>query len=159
MKYIANLRFSKLSCIIVILLTLGGQMATAQKVEEPDKRLSVVFSEKELDAMRDYSPLKVKWNNWIIRHSYEILTLEDAKLNELPPLLYFDYSKPDNCKKGTIGGEVQEIDIDNINIHEFYFIRNYDSPSIYRIGNTDKAIYFHSKKELTETFNLMQNEK
>ncbi len=159
MKYLANFRFTQMSCVLIILFLFAGQPSVAQQVIEPDKRLSVVYSERELAEMRDYSPLKVKWNNWIVQHSYEILTLEPDKLNKLPPLMHFDYSKSENGKKGKIGPEVQDIDIENINIHEFYYIRNYDNPSLYRIGNTNKAISFYSQKKITKTFNLMKNEK
>ncbi len=148
-----------MSYIVIILFCFGGQIILAQELVEPDERLSVAFSESQLAEMRDYNPLKVKWNNWVVQNSFEILTLEPEKLNNLPPLMYFDYSKSENGKKGMIGSEVQDIDQDNINIHEFFHIRNFDTPSLYRIGNTNKAISFHSQKKLTETFNLIQNEK
>lgn len=146
---------NKISCLLVLIM-LCSIVISAQNSIEPDSRLNLVFSEKQLNDLSN-DPLKVKWNNWLLDYSFEILTVKDADLSDYPVLLYRDFSN-EKCKKGTAGDNVKEIDLENINIHKYYFIRNYDKPSIYRIGNTNKVISFLSQLQLTEKFNSLQNE-
>ena len=73
--------------------------------------------------------------------------MESEKSEALPYLYYFDKENK------TQGNLVESVDMENINIYEYDFHREYESSVTYRIGNTGKAIVFVSKKKLTHAFN------
>ena len=125
----------------------------AQNENSIDYRLLVRYSAAEISQLKTQNPQDYNWQLWLLDNSFEFIDVKPAKSQNLPELKHFDY----NTK--SIGDNVEIIDFNNFNIHDYYYERHQDKPSLYKIGNTGKIISFHSYKKLTQEYNKLRDEK
>ncbi len=138
-----------LTCVV-----LGFSVLTyAQNSVQPDTKLLVKYSETEIENIRTNDSFQIEWENWLLDNSYTILEIEDRKTENLPYLQEFDISTK------TIGNDVDFFNPESFNIHEVFYERDYQKPSLYKIGDTGFVISFHSYRTLTKEYNLLRDEK
>lgn len=120
----------------------------SQEEQDIDLRLKQVFSEEYLNNLSQNYPSELEYLNWCLDNSYYIISdLDIEKYESLPYLKYY------NSDTKTIGSIVEDIEVGSINIFLYSFEINYNSGSMYRIGNSGKTIYFYSNEYLSATFN------
>lgn len=102
-----------------------------------DKRLYDVFEADFLEALQRLSPSQLQYYNFFLDNIYEIKELPEGKTSTYPT--------------------VEIADLDNINIlkliNDLELKRDYNSPTIYLIANTNKLLVLISEKEFVKKFN------
>jgi hypothetical protein len=117
-----------------------------------DPRLSAVYSEEYLTNLTINRPSQLRYLNWCLDNSYEVIELSAEKVELLPFLKNFDPTTK------TIGTNAVSIDENAFNLYLYSFERKYNSKTTYRIGSTGLAIVFDSEKNLAKNFNIYENE-
>ena len=135
-----------------ILFVLFGLSLFAQDEHIPDSRLLEKYQEQDLQNIQINNPHKIDYLNYSLYNGYLIIDIDSEKSEALPYLYYFDKENK------TQGGLVEVIDVNDINIYEYDFRREYKTSVTYRIGDTGKAIVFVSKKKLIHAFNQNNDE-
>ncbi len=117
-----------------------------------DSRLDAVYSEEYLNDLVENNPQHLKYLNWYLDNSYNIIYVGLEKSQQMPYLKHLD---PVNK---IIGDNVENIDQENFNVFMYQFERKYDKKSYYRIGNTGNAIVFDSDLKIAKNFNTYSDE-
>ncbi len=117
-----------------------------------DTRLRVIYSEEYLTETAQNNPNELKYLNWYLDNSYSIVEIGAEKCASMPFLRSFDPATK------SIGENVENLDVENLNILLYSFERQYNKQTCYRIGDTGYAIIFESYKKLAENFNIYQDE-
>jgi hypothetical protein len=131
-----------ITCIIFYCSYLKAQ------AEQADPRLYDVFSSDYISDLKTSDPNQLQYLNWYLYNSYSVSeNISAEKYEHLPYLKHF------NPLTKTEGGNVTDIDLNNFNIFMYSSEIYYDKPSVYRIGDSGKVIYFYSTKDLTSKYN------
>lgn len=139
--------------LVACLFLFNTCFVLSQDIVEPDSRLLTKYSKSKIEDMKTKSPEIIIFKNWELDNSYEIIEMDQLKVANIQTLKYFDSSTK------TIGEDVQNIDLSNLNIHNYYFEREYKRPKHYRVSETGLVVVFLSQRKVAEKFNLFQNEK
>ena len=102
-----------------------------------DKRLYEVFEAEFLERLQSQSPSQLQYYNFFLDNIYEIKELPQGKTSTYPT--------------------VEITNLDDINIlkliNDLQLKRDYNSPTIYSIANTNKLLILISEKEFVKKFN------
>lgn len=121
----------------------------AQSSVEPDERLYVAYSESDLIQLKQNSPATIDLLNFKLDNSWFIVEEElMTKVGNSPYLYYLD------TETGQASTQmVEEINLDNLNIAEYYIEADYNRRVFYRIGNSGLVLGIYSSKEFVKLYN------
>lgn len=133
--------------LLCVLLTLASGFLMSQNDITADSRLNDVYSQNELDHLLLENPNQVKYLNWYLDNSYQIVEVGIEKSEQMGYL-----KSVDPLTKAT-GAVVNYIDEETFNILLFNCENQYDKKTYYRIGNTGYAVEIESLKNLAINYN------
>lgn len=149
---ILNIKIMKNILLIFAIISLLSYSGFSQSTVTSDIRLSAVYSAEHIADLEINQPQEVEYLNWYLDNSYKIMEVGLEKSSTMEYLKNFDPATK------TIGENVEDVDQLNFNIFLYFFERQYDRSTYYRIGNTGYAIRIDSHKKLVENFKNYQNE-
>ncbi len=119
-----------------------------------DNRLERGYQIEYLENLAKKSPSTLRLLTYNLDHSWFIAG--DEINSKETSMEYLYYKDPLTQEKTDT--KVNNIDINNLNIAEFYYEREYDTHKFYRIGNTGIIIGFYSALENAKRFNNHKNQ-
>jgi len=133
----------------LIILLQGVFAQQKQETVYADPRIVEVFGQETVDFYLRENPRVIQYYNFFLDNAYTIAEVPQEKMqyiNEVPEMKpkekyqmeYFDYTD-----KG----------LEDLNIMKFDVKIDPNIGPIYRLGNTNKLIYFLSGKEIQEKYN------
>jgi hypothetical protein len=135
--------------VSIILCVSIGAVAFAQTEITPDERLYAKYSSEYLNNLSENQPQLLEYLNFELDNGFVFVEIPGEKAEQFPYLRYFN-----DKEQGDI---VLEVPDGFFNLALYEYERNYSRKTTYRIGS-NKAIVFHSIKEMTELFNTLHNE-
>lgn len=135
----------RISLIVGLCFIVGSLFA--QDIVEPDSRMLARYSESRVSELIQENPARIDWMNFELENGYEIIPMDEAKVQDLP----FLYTL--NLDEKTNGVMVQEISEQSFNLYLYNFKRDQDKDSYYRIGYTGQVLKIQSKRKLVKQYN------
>ncbi len=127
------------------LFFLSGVMA--QDIPEADSRLSVRFSESQIQQWEENDPDRLALFKFELNHGYDIRVMPLEKLEDMPDLYFLDYETKSK------GEKVQSVDEQNFNLYLYDYKRDMNYDNHYRIAGSDKVLVIYSNKKFVNMFN------
>lgn len=116
---------------------------------QPDSRLLSKYSNEYLETLKNNDQQSILYLNYCLDNSYLINdSFDQEKIKHLPVLKKFD---KDN--KQPSDSEITTDNINNFNLFEFYFERDYYKRKLYRIGTSNKVLELYSEEEVIHNYN------
>jgi len=130
---------------------VAGSAAIAQNTVVPNEALSVRYSPEQIQEWVDNYPQKIEMLNFELQNGFEIIEMNDAKIQNLQPLYFMNYQTKSQ------GEMVETIDSGNFNLFLYQYDRKQNHDTYYRIGNTNQVLKIISSKKLVKRFNESRN--
>lgn len=116
---------------------------------QPDSRLLSKYSNEYLETLKNNDQQSILYLNYCLDNSYLINdSFDQEKIKHLPVLKKFN---KDN--KQPYDSEITTDNINNFNLFEFYFERDYYKRKLYRIGTSNKVLELYSEEEVIHNYN------
>lgn len=135
---------------MIFLLILSASFAQNTKKQiVADPRIIEVFGQETVDFYLENNPSTIRYYNFFLDNSYSIAELPQEKMSgiqDIPELKLkekFQSDVVDYTDKG----------IENLNIMKYDLKIDSNVGPIYRLGNTNKLIFFLSGKEIQNLYN------
>ncbi len=135
----------RISLIVGLCFAVGSLFA--QDIVEPDSRMFARYSESRVSELIQENPARIDWMNFELENGYEIIQMDEAKVQDLP----FLYTL--NLEEKADGVMVQEISEQSFNLYLYNFKRDQDKDNYYRIGYTGQVLKIQSKRTLVKQYN------
>lgn len=141
------------SLMLLTLVFAVLSLLQAQSLLQPDPRLKKGYESEYLELLRQNYPSTLEILNFELDNAWFIAGPEIAPKAETMEYLY--YRDPITGDK--TDERVEETNVENINICEYYYDKKYDSHVFYKIGDTGVIIGFYSVLEMAKKFNSSKN--
>ena len=135
----------RVSLIIGLYFAVGSLFA--QDIVEPDSRMLARYSESRVSELIQENPARIDWMNFELENGYEIIQMDEAKVQDLPFLFTL------NLDDKADGVMVQEISEQSFNLYLYNFKRDQNNDNYYRIGYTGQVLKIQSKRTLVKQYN------
>ena len=141
--------------VFLFFLSISFTLAvSAQEKTEIDSRLENEYQIEYLQNLQENSPSTLRLLNYNLDYSWFIAGEEIS--SKIPSMEYLYYKDPLTQEKSE--NKVESIDINNINIAEYFYERGHDVHKFYKIGNTGIVIGFYSALENAKKYNNHKNQ-
>ncbi|PLX14119.1 MAG: hypothetical protein C0594_00425 [Marinilabiliales bacterium] len=138
----------------IILLISCVSIAYMGWAQTPNEKLTEIYPEQELSLLKEKSPSKIEYLNFISENIYKIMdNVPEDKLTNYPYL----YEK-DRQTKSITDNALDISDLANLNILKFDYIQKKSLPTTYRIQNSNKLIVILPREEVIKKFNQAHNQ-
>lgn len=138
----------KISTMLIFISIFPVPAVFAQNVQI-DKRLEKGYKLEYLQRMQENSPITLDLLNFELDYGWFVADESiTPKSDDFGYLYYRD--KETGEKTSTL---VKEIDINNLNIAEFYYEKSANASTYYKIAKSDIIIGFLSLRELAKKYN------
>ncbi|MDD3741079.1 MAG: hypothetical protein PHH30_07540, partial [Bacteroidales bacterium] len=142
------------SLMLLTLICAVTTLLQAQTLLQADPRLEKAYDSEYLEHLRQNSPSTLEILNFELDNSWFIAGPEIAAKADGMEYLY--YRDPVSGEKTDV--RVEDTNIEEINIAEYFFDRKYDSYVFYKIGDSGMIIGFYSSLETAKRFNISKNQ-
>lgn len=131
--------------IAIAIFTSG--IVFGQESCTPDQRIFSRYTNEKVQQWQNNEPQKVCYLNYELENGYKIAEVPEGKPINQEPLVRFNY------KTKEMGDIVQEVNLQNFNLYEYYYERDDKKRKFYAIGNTGYILIITPNNQLLRKFN------